>query len=171
MDEGANTVPMERRRSARYPCTAAVEILQHGGRWGWGSVNEISHGGCYIEILQLLPIGAEARLKLTMDDLMLEVAARVVSNDMATGMGMEFLAIAAEQERILQAMLKRVGAPGISYSAPSASTAGATPPAAHKAIHITPEATPKILAKVIARINEKGVLTRQELVAIVKECL
>jgi len=119
MDESARTVSVERRRCPRYRCTATVEIFQSGNRWGWGSVNELCHGGCYIEIAQLLPVGTEAPLRLTMDELTLEVVARVASNHPLTGMGMEFLAVAVEQECILQAMLKRVGAPDVPYSAPS----------------------------------------------------
>lgn len=171
MDEIANAVGVNRRSCARYRCTAAVEIFHDNCRWGWGSVNEISQGGCYIEIVQLLPVDAMARLRLTMDELTLEAPARVATNDFATGMGMQFLPMADEQERILHAMLRKVGAPEGPCTVPFASKPEKVQAAAQKTIHITPEAMPKILGRVIAMVNERGVVTRQDLAAIVKECV
>src|ERR1700687_4401084 len=81
MAESSGSQHLNRRQSPRSLCAGAVEILQRGSRWEWGRVNDISHGGCYIEILQLLPIGTEAQLQLTIADTLLNIAAKVVSND------------------------------------------------------------------------------------------
>jgi PilZ domain len=153
----------ERRHSSRVPCTGAAEIFQRGSRRGWGRVNEISHGGCYIEIIQLLSIGAEAQLRLTIADTLLDIGAKVVSNHPAMGMGMEFMAVSQEQKSKLAQILRSITAIAVSPAAQQAENS--QPNAA--AVRITREAAPRILSKIIKRINEKGVLTRQELVDIV----
>lgn len=164
MPESAKENPMNRRHYLRCRCTGAAEIFQNGSRWGWGSVNEISRGGCYIELIQLLPIGSLVLLKLSIADISLEIGARVASNDPCTGMGMEFLAVTPEQESVLEEVLTRLKADK-SQIIPDRRLEDPTP----ATIRITQESAPKILAKVIERINQSGVLTRQELVAIVKD--
>lgn len=166
MQEDATPKPANRRRAPRCLCTGAVEIFQNESRWGWASVNEISRGGCYIETIQPLPVGTTAPLKITINDLSLEVTARVASNDPSTGMGMEFLAVPAEQQTILTEILRRLLAGGESNLKQPSEAPVATP----KTIRISPDASPRILAKVIEQINQKGVLTRLDLVAIVKDC-
>lgn len=164
MSESPKQSPSNRRHHLRCRCTGAAEIFQNGSRWGWGSVNEISQGGCYIEVVQLLPLGSQVLLKLAIADLSLEIQAHVASNDPCTGMGMEFLDVTPEQEGILLEVLRRLREDN-SPVIPDRRLEEPTP----NTIRITQQSAPKILAKVIERINEKGVVTRQELVAIVKE--
>ncbi len=163
MAETSGSQPSNRRQSPRYRCTGAAEILQRGSRWEWGRVNDISNSGCYIEIVQLLPIGSVVQLRLTIADTLLDIAANVVSNDPGIGMGMGFNALSQEQASQLAQIVKRINAqqpptaPHPKYLEPSA------PP-----VQITREAAPDILAKIIKLINEKGILTRQDLIEIVK---
>jgi hypothetical protein len=153
-----------RRHHLRRCCTGGAEIFQNGSRWGWGSVNEISRGGCYIELIHLLPIGTPILLKLSITDLSLEITARVASNDPSTGMGMEFLALTPEQESTLVEMLTRLEE---DHSQVMVDRRLEDP--APTTVRISQQSAPKILARVIEHINEKGVLSRQELVAIVKD--
>jgi hypothetical protein len=127
-------------------------------------VNEISHGGCYIEMVQLLPIGTEVQLRLSIADTLLNIGAKVASNDPVIGMGMEFMAVSQEQESTLARILRGITAIDLP---PAAQQVEPSQPSA-VAIRITREAAPDILAKIIKQINKKGVLTRQEFVDIVK---
>jgi PilZ domain len=163
MAESSGSQHLNRRQFPRSLCAGAVEILQRGSRWEWGRVNDISHGGCYIEIVQLLPIGTEAQLQLTIAGTLLNIAAKVVSNDPGIGMGMDFVAVSQEQESKLAQIVRSITA----AESPTAQQAEHSQPSA-AAIRITREAAPDILAKIIKRMNEKGVVTRQELVDIVK---
>ena len=43
----------------------ASEILQSGKSWGWGRISTIKRDGCYIETMHPLPVGTEAKLRLT----------------------------------------------------------------------------------------------------------
>jgi hypothetical protein len=97
MEGRSNTKPVERRRFPRYPCTGGAEIFQSGRRWGWAAVNEISCGGCYIETLHPLPVGAEVPLRLTIADISLDVCAKVTSADPMVGTGMIFGTVPPKQ--------------------------------------------------------------------------
>jgi hypothetical protein len=164
MSESAKESPANRRQHPRCRCAGGAEIFQNGSRWGWGSVNEISRGGCYIELIQLLPVGDPVVLKLSITDLSLEIAARIASNDPSTGMGMEFLDITPEQRGILVEMLTR-----LKEDHSQVMVDRRLEDRAPTTIRISQQSAPKILARVIERINEHGVVTRQELVAIVKD--
>jgi hypothetical protein len=80
------------------------------------------------------------------------------------GMGMQFMAVSQEQKSKLAQILRTITATNIS---PSKQQAENSQPSALP-VRITREAAPDILAKIIKLINRKGVLTRQELVDIVK---
>jgi hypothetical protein len=142
-----------------------VEIYQHGSRWGWGQVNELSRGGCYIETANPLPAGTEMQLRLTIAESTLEIGAKVAATDPVIGMGMEFTAVTPEQAGKLAEIIGKLG-----WESP--------PPVAEEqaqggrsTIRITPGAAPNILAKIIKHMNEKGVLTRQELAEIVRSSI
>lgn len=151
-------------RDPRYPCDGAAEIFQNGRCCGWGKLNDISRGGCYLETVYPMLAGTEARLRITIAGSVLEVDARVVWTTPQVGMGMYFV-IDSPQEannlaQIVDEVAEKVRPPALE------ATAQARPGGA--AIRITREAAPEILAKIIQRMNEKGVVTRQELIDMVK---
>jgi len=154
---------VNRRQSQRFSCTGAAEISQQGSRWGWGRVNDLSTIVCYIEIVHLLPVGSDAQLRLTIADISVDLAAKVVSNDLGIGMGMEFVAATPEQLNKLAQIVSRVS----TTESPTARQTENSPPGPTP-VRITREAAPVILAKIVKRINENGVLTRQDLLEIVR---
>jgi hypothetical protein len=99
---------VDRRRFSRYPCSGAAEIIQSGKRWGWGTLSDISRGGCYIETMHPLPTGTEAELRLTIAGVSLDISADVVSSDPMFGMGMEFVMVHAEQWNKLPQIIEKV---------------------------------------------------------------
>jgi hypothetical protein len=163
MDERLNLQLLEHRRFPRYPCRGAAEILQSGRHSGQGTVSKISRGGCYIETARPLPLGTEVQLRLTVADIGLYIGAKVACTDLV-GMGMEFMVVPPEQGNKLAQTIEKVT--GTDFS-PAVLQAERTQPNT-MAFRITREVAPDILAEIIKRINEKGVLTRQELLDIVK---
>jgi len=154
---------LERRRFPRYPCTGSAEILQSGKHLGRGSVKDISRGGCYIETTQPLPCGAEVQLRLNIAGTALYTGAKVVATDPRVGMGMDFMVVPPEQRNKLAQIIENISVPDLAFAVLQAEHGEP-----HTVFRVTPEAAPDILAKIIKRINEKGVLTRQELRDIVK---
>ena len=153
----------ERRIYPRYPCSGAADILQNGKLWGWGKVSDISRGGCYLETDQTLPVGTGAQLRLTIADTLLDIDGMVVTATPAVGMGIDFVTVSPEQENKLARIIDKVAA-GDSFRGMQQ----APPQPSGTTVRIKQEAAHNILAMVIRRMNEKGILTRQELVEIVK---
>ena len=103
----SNTCFIERRRFPRYNCTGDVEVLQKERCWAWGTVNQISCGGCYIETVHPLPIDTEAELRLSIAESQLDICAVVVSRDQY-GMGLAFVVESSEQRNKLSQLIERV---------------------------------------------------------------
>jgi len=119
--------------------------------------------GCYVEIVHPLPVGTEVQLQITVEGVLLDIAARVASNDPGIGMGMEFTAISKEQEEALMRTVNDVA------SGEPTATQETKPPRRDSApVQITREAAPRILAMVVKRINEKGIVTRLDFLEMVK---
>ena len=163
MNEGLNLQLAERRRFPRYPCTGAAEILQSGRHSGRGTVSKISRGGCYIETTQPLPRGTEVQLRLSIANTALYIGAKVACTDPWGGMGMEFMVVPPTQKNTLAQIIEEITALD-----PSLAVLQAERMQPNIVFRITRETAPDTLAKIIKHINEKGVLTRQDLIDIVK---
>ena len=169
---------LKRRALPRYPCTGTVEIFQSGQLYGWGTVSEISRGGCYIDTNQPMPVAAAVNLRISLVGEILEAGAKVAWTTPQVGMGMRFEVSSPELESRIERMLQIItGEDGGSRS--PGGQPSEFPILAHAALDsgteldldhggISPEAATKILAKVIERVNQAGALTRQELMEIVK---
>jgi hypothetical protein len=147
----------------RHTCAGAAEILEGGRLCAWGKVTDISRRGCFIETVNPLSAGTAVQLRLTIAGTLLDIGAGVVWTTPQVGMGVYFLMVSAEEENKLLQILEEV-------------TASSVLPAVQEtelnlsdlsAVQIKREAAPDILAKIIRRINEAGVLTRQELIEMV----
>jgi hypothetical protein len=109
-----------------------------------------------------LPLGTEVQLRLTVADIGLYIGAKVACTDLV-GMGMDFMVVPPEQGNKLAQTIEKVT--GTDFL-PAVMQAERGEP--NTVFRITQKAAPDILAEIIKRINEKGVLTRQELLDIVK---
>jgi hypothetical protein len=126
-------------------------------------LTDISRGGCYIETERPLPCGADTQLRLTVAGASLDICAKVAGNTPLFGMGMQFVALSPEQDAKLAQIVNSIAA----SQAPAGQQAQPSQPQS-TTVQITREAAPAILAMIIKKINEKGVLTRQDLIDIVK---
>jgi hypothetical protein len=81
----------EKRRHPRFPCDAGVEVRPEGGKFGnWGTLADISIGGCYIYTFSPLPIDTVVALNIKARDTEIAVTARTVTFHPGVGMGVEF---------------------------------------------------------------------------------
>jgi hypothetical protein len=91
------------------------------------------------------------------------MGAKVVCTDPLIGMGMEFIVVPPDQGDKLAQIIEKITVPDLSRAVLQAERMQP-----NTVFRITRETAPDILAEIIKRINEKGVLTRQELLDIVK---
>jgi hypothetical protein len=81
----------ERRRFPRFVCDTGVRVLPEIGNTGyWGTVGDISLGGCYVFTFSPLPVGQVVTLAIKADDEEINVAGTTVSSHPGVGMGIAF---------------------------------------------------------------------------------
>lgn len=144
----------------RYPCTGPAEIL-HDGSLSWGRLSDISRRGCCLETHYPLPVGTEVQLRLTVAGTVLDIAAKVAWIVPQSVMAMSFVNVSPQQENQITRVIEKV------KTADSVSIAEPLLPAELETAHAQILRDAQLLSKITERINEKGVLTKQELMDIV----
>ncbi|MBZ5505710.1 MAG: PilZ domain-containing protein [Acidobacteriia bacterium] len=81
----------EKRRFPRFVCDTGVRIHPEIGNAGyWGTVGDISAGGCYVFTFSPLPVGQIVTLAIKADDKEINVSGQTVSSHPGVGMGIAF---------------------------------------------------------------------------------
>ncbi len=81
----------EKRMFPRYPCDTGVQIRVGEGSGGfWGTVSDISFGGCYVYTFSPLPLGQDVGLTIKANGVEINVTGRIVSSHPGVGMGIAF---------------------------------------------------------------------------------
>src|SRR5262249_2743598 len=102
----------ERRKHPRYPCDTGVRIHPETGNAGyWGTVGDISLGGCYVFTFSPLPAGQAVTLDIKANDKEINVAGKTVSSHPGVGMGIAFQGFPQEDsEELLRAYIPHLAA-------------------------------------------------------------
>ena len=82
----------EKRQFPRYACDTGVRIALKEGSGGgfWGTLSDISFGGCYIYTFSPLATGQEVVLVIKANAIEINVSGKVVSFHPGVGMGISF---------------------------------------------------------------------------------
>ena len=81
----------EKRRFPRFVCDTGVRVNPEIGNAGyWGTVGDISLGGCYVFTFSPLPVGQVVTLAIKANDKEINVAGKTVSSHPGVGMGIAF---------------------------------------------------------------------------------
>jgi PilZ domain len=81
----------EKRRFPRYVCDTGVRVHPETGTAGyWGTVGDISLGGCYVFTFSPLPVGQVVTLDIKANDNEINLAGHTVSSHPGVGMGIAF---------------------------------------------------------------------------------
>jgi len=96
----------ERRSVPRYSFIATAEIIEpsSGVRMA-GRISEISRKGCYVDLLNTLPIGTAIQLRISRDQGVFGCAAKIIYVQDGMGMGVVFDQTPADQLKILDSWL------------------------------------------------------------------
>ena len=99
----------ERRRYARFSCSGAVRIWEPETDLAIDArVNEVSLGGCYVEIMSPLRLGTAVRVELAINRQTIRVEGVVKNSQPNFGMGIEFMKIAPAEAEKLQRVVGEV---------------------------------------------------------------
>ncbi len=104
--EEPNLTFLKKREVPRYALTANVEVTELGtGTRSSGRVSEISRKGCFIKILDTLPVGTAVTIVIPRDHETFTTAGKIIYAQPGIGMGVAFEQPAPEQLGILDAWL------------------------------------------------------------------
>ncbi len=109
--QGGDRRREERRHNPRYRASGGVQMYPAGLEVRvWGTLTDISLGGCYVESMAPLPAGTEVGLELESDGDRLQARAAVRVSHPGCGMGIQFLTLEEEDRRTLERIVARAAA-------------------------------------------------------------
>ncbi len=96
----------ERRSVPRFSLIATAEVIEPAsGVHISGRISEISRKGCYLDVLNTLPVGTRLHLNISRDQGMFSTDAKIIYVQEGMGMGILFLDVPSDQLKILDAWL------------------------------------------------------------------
>ena len=99
----------ERRSVPRYSLIAQAEVVEPGsGVRIAGRISEISSKGCYVDLLNTLPVGTIVEVQVSRDQGNFFSRGRIVYAQDGMGMGVAFQETAPEQQRILDSWIQEL---------------------------------------------------------------
>ncbi len=102
-DSQNELTPIDRRREARFPFTATVEVVEPKSKTRiQGRTSDLSRGGCYIDAISSFPFDTDVDVCLKKDNRSFEAQARVTYSLDGMGMGVKFVQAAPEQTSLLE---------------------------------------------------------------------
>lgn len=103
----------EHRLAPRLPFLTEAEVMEPpAGTWLKTRLSDLSLGGCYVDTLHPLPLGAQIRLRVVRNKIVLEALAIVIYSEPRLGMGVSFAQLLPEQKSILENWLADVATNG-----------------------------------------------------------
>jgi hypothetical protein len=106
----STTAQSERRKATRYTFIATTVLTDTSSSTKLsGRITEISRSGCYVDILNALPVGTQLELQISCDQGVVKLKAKILYVHAGIGMGVVFLDPPADQLEILDKWL--VGLP------------------------------------------------------------
>jgi hypothetical protein len=151
----------ERRGAKRSSFIAPVELLDmRTGSRIHARIADLSVGGCYVDTLNPLSVGAAVRLQVRRGDDVLDVLAVVSSRIAGSGMGLVFAEITPAQRAILKTWLGEAQFPSeMNFTAPR--------PAKNSRAEGAPQTACSV--RLIQMLVRKGILNKSEATELLSE--
>lgn len=94
---------IERRTETRYPVSAAAELIETASHTRLSArAADLSLSGCYLDAINLFPVGSTVRVRLTTEAHSFECEARVAYSLQGMGMGIVFTNMSPAQATALR---------------------------------------------------------------------
>jgi hypothetical protein len=150
--------PVERRRNLRFPFSAAVEAVEiKSGAKVTGRTSDLGLGGCYVDTLNPLPVGTEAKIRILRENESFEAEARVIYSQIGMGMGFAFVSAQPNQVQLFQRWLQEIsGQPVAAPETPAQGTPSTAPAQESQTLKNA------VLSDLIMTLMKKKVLTESE---------
>jgi hypothetical protein len=101
----------EKRSHVRYVCDGGVEVRTEGTSTGfWGTLTDISLGGCYVQTFSPLPAGTMLNMRVQTKSVEFNCVGSVQASHPGVGMGIVFSHFPEGQQQHLEALIKQLAA-------------------------------------------------------------
>lgn len=102
---------LEKRQTPRYPFIAVAEITDDdaAGAPLNSQVSELSLNGCYIDMLNTLPVNTKVTVKIFAESECFEATASVIYAHQGLGMGLAFQDVSLKSGVLLRRWLEKAG--------------------------------------------------------------
>jgi hypothetical protein len=101
----------ERRAVPRFSLIATADIIEPAsGVHISGRISEVSRKGCYLDVLNTLPVGTRLRLNISRDQGTFSTEATIIYVQEGMGMGIKFADVPADQLKLLDSWLAELAA-------------------------------------------------------------
>ena len=96
----------EKRRHSRYTCDGGIEVRSEGSRGFWGTLCDLSDGGCYVQTFSPLPAGTPVQFFIQSHGIDVRGSGTVASMHPGVGMGIQFKQLAEPDQNNLTSLLQ-----------------------------------------------------------------
>jgi len=154
----------EKRGQVRYPVSAAAEIVEARSRTRLSArAADISLSGCYLDAINLFPVGAVVGLRLTNEARAFECEARVTYSLPGMGMGLAFTKMSASQAAILRNWIAELaGQPNVETAVPLAAEAEFENTGPRPGESQSASGWQDVLYELVSLLQRKGILGETE---------
>ncbi|MCI0355884.1 MAG: PilZ domain-containing protein [Acidobacteria bacterium] len=151
----------ERRMHPRHQCDGGAEIRKQGvDARVWGTLADISLGGCYVEMMTPFPSGTEVEVIVAVAGSRLRAGAVVGTCHAGCGMGVRFTEMSEDDRAQLQQIINSLAESASKPIEPP------RPVPAPATLASSPDGSPtyssRVLQGILAFFGEREVLTRRE---------
>lgn len=152
----------QKRADVRYPVSAGAEVVEPRSRTRLSArAADISLGGCYLDAINLFPVGTAVGLRLTNEARAFECQARVIYSLPGMGMGLAFTKISSDQAAVLREWIAELAGHPLEESAvePVIQFESAKPQPAEGQ---TSNGRQDVLCELVSLLQRKGILSESE---------
>jgi hypothetical protein len=152
----------DRRLHKRHPFSATAEVVDTGSGARLSTrAADLNKGGCYLDMMNPLPVGSNVRLRITIDGAELRCTAVVRDSQQGMGMGVAFTDLDDSRKALIDSWIERLGAPGADLP-PSLPSETPKPAAVHQKREALAE-------KLIDLLHKKGLLTSNDVASLLRD--
>lgn len=152
----------DRRKQKRYTFSATAEVvdLASGARLATRAA-DLNKGGCYLDMLTPLPIGAQVRVHIQSFGAEFTCTAVVRDSQPGMGMGVAFGNLDDAQMSLIESWIEKLSSPAIAglSASPAPETAKPQPP----------EQKGALIVKLIDLLYQKGLLSSSDVSSLLRD--
>ena len=110
-EEQASSPDRSRREHPRYPCQGSAQVRAANSEFStWATINDISLGGCYIEVAATIPQETLLHMNLEINGIRFQAKGKVRATYPMLGAGVKFIEFAAEDRARIQEVISALAA-------------------------------------------------------------